>query len=130
MDTKTLSNVPFDCDTNFCASCGALLPLPGQDDFLSCIMCSAKIDVRQLEGIKIFTFKKYNQDKLKTSEELEQMRNIEMAATDHGPIVKRQCPKCNHKKMTYTTRQTRSADEGQTVFYTCLKCHFTEQEYS
>ena len=36
--------------------------------------------------------------------------------------VERKCPKCGNDEMTYTTQQTRSADEGQTVFYTCPKC--------
>lgn len=39
-----------------------------------------------------------------------------------GPIVERQCPQCKNNKMSYATLQMRSADEGQTVFYTCTKC--------
>lgn len=41
---------------------------------------------------------------------------------DEGPIVERLCPKCGNEKMSYATLQLRSADEGQTVFYTCTKC--------
>jgi len=39
-----------------------------------------------------------------------------------GPIVDRKCLKCSNEKMTYSTLQLRSADEGQTVFYTCISC--------
>lgn len=39
-----------------------------------------------------------------------------------GPIVDRRCPQCDNDKMSYATLQLRSADEGQTVFYTCTKC--------
>jgi len=39
-----------------------------------------------------------------------------------GPIVERKCPKCGNDVMSYATLQLRSADEGQTVFYTCTKC--------
>lgn len=39
-----------------------------------------------------------------------------------GPIVNRQCPKCGNDQMSYATLQLRSADEGQTVFFTCTKC--------
>lgn len=41
---------------------------------------------------------------------------------DDGPIVERLCPKCGNDKMSYATLQLRSADEGQTVFYTCTNC--------
>lgn len=41
---------------------------------------------------------------------------------NEGPIVERICPKCKNDKMSYATLQLRSADEGQTVFYTCTKC--------
>lgn len=42
--------------------------------------------------------------------------------TDDGPIAERRCNACGHTHMSYAAVQLRSADEGQTVFYTCLKC--------
>ncbi|CAG2064996.1 unnamed protein product [Timema podura] len=47
-----------------------------------------------------------------------------------GPVVERRCQHCNNDKMSYATLQLRSADEGQTVFYTCTKCKFKETENS
>lgn len=41
---------------------------------------------------------------------------------EDGPIVERKCPICGNEKMSYATVQLRSADEGQTVFFTCTKC--------
>ena len=32
------------------------------------------------------------------------------------------CPSCQHSKAFYEQRQTRSGDEGATIFYTCEKC--------
>ena len=47
-----------------------------------------------------------------------------------GPVIERKCPKCGHDKMSYAAIQLRSADEGQTVFFTCLKCKYKESENS
>ncbi|GBO27148.1 hypothetical protein AVEN_198721-1, partial [Araneus ventricosus] len=48
-----------------------------------------------------------------------------------GPMAAdRVCSKCGHEGMTYATLQTRSADEGQTVFYSCPKCKHQELENS
>jgi DNA-directed RNA polymerase I subunit RPA12 len=41
---------------------------------------------------------------------------------EDGPIAERRCNACGHNQMSYAAVQLRSADEGQTVFYTCLKC--------
>lgn len=49
---------------------------------------------------------------------------------NEGSIIERRCPQCGNEKMSYATLQLRSADEGQTVFYTCTKCNFKESENS
>lgn len=122
--------IAFECDPNFCSTCGAILPLPDQSDTIRCKSCGSVINIKSLEGVEIHSFKSYNQDKIKSAEELARLKTVSTDVEDKGPVVKRQCGKCDHNKMTYVTRQTRSADEGQTVFYTCLRCHFTETEYS
>jgi DNA-directed RNA polymerase I subunit RPA12 len=37
-----------------------------------------------------------------------------------GPVVDRDCRRCGYHQMSYATLQLRSADEGQTVFFTCM----------
>lgn len=34
------------------------------------------------------------------------------------------CGKCGHNEATFLQMQTRSADEGSTLFYTCVKCGY------
>ena len=41
---------------------------------------------------------------------------------DKHATVEEECPKCGFNKMSFYTMQMRSVDEGQTVFYTCLRC--------
>ncbi|XP_020080112.1 DNA-directed RNA polymerase I subunit RPA12-like [Ananas comosus] len=37
-------------------------------------------------------------------------------------VVNESCPQCHHPQLEYYTKQLRSADEGQTVFYECPEC--------
>ena len=37
-------------------------------------------------------------------------------------MINEVCPDCNAPQMAYHTRQLRSVDEGQTIFYECLEC--------
>ena len=52
------------------------------------------------------------------------MSNHAEKETDQRAVIDEQCPNCKHNKLSYSTAQLRSADEGQTIFYQCLKCKF------
>ncbi|WP_188680427.1 transcription factor S [Thermogymnomonas acidicola] len=39
------------------------------------------------------------------------------------------CPKCKHRGAYYLLKQTRSADEPETKFYTCASCGYRWREY-
>lgn len=43
-----------------------------------------------------------------------------------GARINTPCPMCNKMEMMYNTAQLRSADEGQTVFYSCDGCGYKE----
>ncbi|XP_005099110.1 DNA-directed RNA polymerase I subunit RPA12 [Aplysia californica] len=122
-------------DLQFCPRCGSVLPPPTIDsDLIPCARCPYRRDVNDDDSVIEEFVLHYNtpKEKLKDSrlEETESLVGLDTAEESQGPTVERQCPRCNHDIMTYTTRQTRSADEGQTVFYTCIKCKFQDIEYS
>lgn len=43
-----------------------------------------------------------------------------------GAKINIPCPSCGKNEMVYNTAQLRSADEGQTVFYSCEACGYKE----
>ncbi|KAM0688484.1 DNA-directed RNA polymerase I subunit RPA12 [Conglomerata obtusa] len=43
--------------------------------------------------------------------------------------IRFKCNRCGNEEMNYNTIQTRSADEGQTVFYEC-ECGYKEKVHS
>jgi len=67
---------------------------------------------------------------------LEQFKKTKIAEGDHikkehlknkikknkAAIISQECPMCHHPEMYFFTIQMRSADEGSTVFYECVKC--------
>jgi len=130
------TNCAFAIDPDFCSTCGSILPLTSQNlDSSQCIVCEAYIDRTELGEISYVVHfndpdvyskergisgKKVSGGKGKKSKE----------AQAEGPMVDRDCRECGNKQMSYATLQLRSADEGQTVFYTCPKCKFKESENS
>ncbi|KAJ1068876.1 hypothetical protein K5549_019016, partial [Capra hircus] len=114
----------FQSDLDFCPDCGSVLPLPGAQDAVACTRCGFSINVRDFEGKVVKTSVVFN--KLGTAMPL----SMEEGPEFQGPVVDRRCSRCGHEGMAYHTRQMRSADEGQTVFYTCTNCKFQEKEDS
>jgi DNA-directed RNA polymerase I subunit RPA12 len=103
-------------DLEFCSNCGTILPLPTFQDSLICKLCKTSTNIREWNGKIIENNYLINQ--------INRMTHKEGLKKDDfsGTLVDRKCSKCSHEGMTYSTRQTRSADEGQTVFFACPRC--------
>ncbi|XP_054163996.1 DNA-directed RNA polymerase I subunit RPA12-like [Oppia nitens] len=113
--------------TEFCHICGTILPLPLSIDIkdqMTCLVCNHTVDVNQFNGITSTTRITFN-----TRHLIHKSSHTSQDKAE-GPVIERKCQKCGHEKQTFATLQTRSADEGQTVFYTCLKCGAQENENS
>ncbi|XP_038063551.1 DNA-directed RNA polymerase I subunit RPA12-like [Patiria miniata] len=125
MSDKSSHDV-FTSPREFCPQCGSVLPFPHLGTLLmKCSLCPYEVDSRTaLHGIVYYSHLKLNtRKKAKGHTEV----TIEK---DLGPLIDRACAKCGHDGLHFHTRQTRSADEGQTVFYFCPSCKHQEIEYS
>lgn len=100
----------------FCPACESILDLPGNEDNLRCAVCAYVVDTKSLENIEIVTTSRRDPFQ-QILEQLEKTTSKAQSAT-----IKERCPKCFNPEMEFHTAQLRSADEGQTVFYSCPKC--------
>ncbi|KAF0047699.1 hypothetical protein F2P81_001332 [Scophthalmus maximus] len=106
----------FGGDPNFCPECGNILPVPGIQDTVRCPRCAFCIPITDFSGLEIHSTVIFNPVEL-SSVALED-KDFDLK----GPVIDRRCSRCNKEGMVYHTRQMRSADEGQTVFFTCTNC--------
>lgn len=107
----------MDTGADFCKNCGSILPqVTGFSEKIVCYCCKQTSEMRG--GSKMEYRIVFNQ----LPEHQENPSGSADADEDEGPIVERICSKCGCDKMSYATLQLRSADEGQTVFFTCVKC--------
>ncbi|CAG5866070.1 unnamed protein product [Menidia menidia] len=109
----------FRGDPNFCPECGNVLPLPGVSDTVRCPRCSFRIPVTEFSGQEVRSVVVFN-----PAEESQVSLRDEEGSELKGPVIDRRCSRCNKEGMIYHTRQMRSADEGQTVFFTCTHCRW------
>ncbi|XP_024881322.1 DNA-directed RNA polymerase I subunit RPA12-like [Temnothorax curvispinosus] len=110
----------------FCPDCGSVLPLLDERGGVTCYTCKREWDSEVFGDMKMIHTILFN-----TKHTYASAKEVEDSDDDaDGPVVERQCPQCQNDKMSYATLQLRSADEGQTVFYTCTKCKFKETENS
>ncbi|CAJ0944136.1 unnamed protein product, partial [Mesorhabditis belari] len=109
-------------DSDFCSTCGALLPFATVPGPTQCLVCGSRVKIAEQINNFVYSIKTvYNHG-------IADADNFEIGSGD--PEVDHLCKLCGHDRATFTTMQTRSADEGQTVFYTCTKCKNKEIEYS
>ncbi|CAB3397754.1 unnamed protein product [Caenorhabditis bovis] len=111
-------------NSDFCGYCGAVLTVPTRaPSLVTCKICATQWTIKEKNNQLVCRIEKVYERTVADTDGIEH----EDAA---DAIVEHVCTKCGHNKATYSTMQTRSADEGQTVFYTCLKCKKKDIEYS
>lgn len=119
-------NEKFYRPPNFCSVCGELFTFRIiKAGCVLCSKCGAATPMEYIENHFVETNVNYHyyEEILERIKHNEAILN-EGESKDKRPIIEETCPKCGYSKMYYTTMQTRSADEGTTVFYECIKCHY------
>lgn len=76
-----------------------------------------------IKETKMSDYRKYYNLEPLVRDEVEE-EDTEEAGKGRHATVDEDCPKCGHRGLSFYTMQLRSADEGQTVFYTCLGCGY------
>ncbi|XP_078038808.1 RNA polymerase I subunit RpI12 [Augochlora pura] len=123
--SRNNDTVSFITPPGFCSDCGSVLPLLEERGNVICYACKREWGPEAFGDMAMTYTVHFNDNDTYTSEK---QKDDEEDA--EGPIVERKCPQCQNDKMSYATLQLRSADEGQTVFYTCTKCKYKETENS
>ncbi|KAK8509987.1 hypothetical protein V6N13_118528 [Hibiscus sabdariffa] len=111
-------------DFMFCSLCGTMLCLVSPKT-AECPLCKTPTSAKGVLGREIgytLTVEDIRRD-LGISHTMEETTTKESAA-----LIKQTCKSCGNTELEYTTRQMRSADEGQTVFLVCPKCKARDTE--
>uniref|UniRef100_A0A0N4ZS69 DNA-directed RNA polymerase subunit n=1 Tax=Parastrongyloides trichosuri TaxID=131310 RepID=A0A0N4ZS69_PARTI len=115
----------FNRDQNFCGRCQTLLIYPSTAPCkITCPQCLTSWKFNAIEELKTTST---------TTRYVKTIADVEADTNEKGDgdaIVQHICPRCEYNEASYTTLQTRSADEGATIFYTCCQCKYKCIEYS
>ena len=101
----------------FCPKCGAMM-FPS-DGVLKCNSCGYSDELS-------------NTNEYAVSRKVEAEETVKMLGEDIDvrPTTTEVCPECGNDKAYYELKQTRSADEAPTRFFTCTECKHSWREYS
>ncbi|KAJ2096368.1 DNA-directed RNA polymerase I core subunit rpa12 [Coemansia sp. RSA 376] len=106
---------------NFCLTCSDLLDNPGDQDIIVCRSCGETQSGSQFEEIETVSRSQENAFPSRLRNKRSLVQGVGSGERENAH-VEETCPECGHTDMTFYTIQMRSADEGQTVFYKCVKC--------
>ncbi|CAN1227131.1 DNA-directed RNA polymerase I subunit RPA12 [Linum grandiflorum] len=109
-------------DFMFCNLCGTMMVLSSGDQVKCplCKSCKKGKDVDLLLKVIVVMVQDIRKDLgISHFEGKMEVKDME---------INKQCEKCSNTKLKFSTRQMRSADEGQTTFYHCSVCSHTFTE--
>lgn len=119
--------------TEFCLACGSLVDLPIYGDYVDCDRCSFKCHLTEYNISSIVTRKVYDEKKhwlqqyhkyINSGNYVQQLQQKPKKGKGQE-IIEQKCMNldCESNLCYFTAMQTRGADEGQTIFYQCVKCN-------
>ncbi len=122
-------NEIFSRPPNFCGECGEMLDFEKiTDNLIMCQKCGGEVEIENVTNHSVETTNYYHNSK----DWMNKLANVEDKFRKHQTLkrqtVQEKCPNCPSNKMYFHTMQTRSADEGSTVFYQCVKCGYFRKE--
>ncbi len=102
-----------------------------------CPKCGSILRPKEKGGKKVLYchcgFTKNPEEEMATEikETVREGKKIEVLEnTETNPKIRIKCEKCSNDTAYYWTQQTRGADEPETRFFKCTKCHRTWREYA
>ncbi|CAD7928060.1 unnamed protein product [Amoebophrya sp. A120] len=112
--------------SNYCKICASVLDY-SQANRKHCQMCGWDVMIGEKESLssaititKEAAVKRWQKENAFT---------VPSGAENYAEMIQ-DCPKCGNDRLMFWTRQTRSADEGQTCYYQCAKCDYRKAENS
>ncbi|KAE8351704.1 transcription factor S-II-domain-containing protein [Aspergillus coremiiformis] len=103
----------------FCPTCGTLFDSSAEET-LRCERCGQTTKNEAFWQVQISTSENFPsalRTRLKSH-----TQKVTKETVGPGPKIEVECAKCLGRDVVYSQVQLRSADEGSTIFYTCLKC--------
>ncbi|KAI1175079.1 transcription factor S-II-domain-containing protein [Nemania sp. FL0916] len=103
----------------FCLDCGNLLPVSkgSEKNILHCDCCGA--DNKDTASKTTITKSKPSDFPSLLRQRLSNVQTVEKHKIMTEAFANETCDKCGRTEVRFTALQTRSADEGSTVFYSC-----------
>ena len=125
MEIEQEFNQLFNRPPNFCIDCGELLDFEIiNNNFVKCQKCGGETELDNIKNHYIETNDKYESSKIWMNKLKNKEDKLREEQKNERTIIDEKCPKCGNGQMYYYSMQTRSADEGSTIFYECVKCHY------
>ena len=94
----------------------------------SSIFCAMSQHIMDKKAKRHFLSQKKLSKKKKNQKQKLWFVSLQTIILQYSLQINETCPRCGHNQLYYSTMQLRSADEGQTVFYECPKCHYIYSE--